>query len=257
MGTTAEIVDSTQRPDRSPCDKPQQEMDDALLHYWPSFYRSAFRYLGNAADAEDAVQDALLAAYKHLSQFRRQARMSTWLTAIVINSARMELRRRPRRPHVSIDDELAQQESRPLRERLADRGPSPEEACRRAEVADQILQFARQLSPTLRRTFQLRHLEGLSIRETADVLGVVEGTVKAQLARARAKLKLLMRNRPSRKPSEIFKVNHMRSKHAMVFAASLVFLAGHAWTQESNALQSQAVATSAGATSDTNATGQR
>ena len=98
MRTTAVIVDSTQGPDRSPCDKQGRGIDDALLRYWPSFYRSAFRYLGNAADAEDAVQDALLSAHKHLGQFRGQARISTWLTAIVINSARMQLRK-PRQPH--------------------------------------------------------------------------------------------------------------------------------------------------------------
>ena len=52
-------------------------MGDALLRYRPVFYRSAFRYLGNAADAEDAVQDALLSAYKYIGQLRGQARIST------------------------------------------------------------------------------------------------------------------------------------------------------------------------------------
>src|ERR1700720_2188824 len=102
MGPTTAIVDSTQRPDCGPCDK--REMDVLLMRYGPRFYRSAFRYLGNAADAEDAVQDAMLSAYKHLSQFRQQARISTWLTAIVINSARMQLRRRPRQTHVYLDE---------------------------------------------------------------------------------------------------------------------------------------------------------
>ena len=198
MGTTAAIVDSTQGPDRSPCDKQGRGIDDALLRYWPSFYRSAFRYLGNAADAEDAIQDALLSAHKHLGQFRGQARISTWLTAIVINSARMQLRKRPRQPHVPLEH-YPDQEGLALSELLPDRSPSPEELCRRSELAEHVLQLARQLSPTLRRTFQLRHLDGLSIRETADVLGVAEGTVKAQLARARAKFKLLIRRRIPRK----------------------------------------------------------
>ena len=51
--------------------------------------------LGNIADAEDVVQDAFLSAFTHLDQFRGQAKMSTWLTAIVINAARMKLRQRP------------------------------------------------------------------------------------------------------------------------------------------------------------------
>jgi len=105
MGTTAAIIDSTLITDRGSRDKLRREMDDALLRFRSRFCRSAFRYLGNAADAEDAVQDALLSAYKHLSEFRGQARISTWLSAIVINSARMQLRRRSRQPHVPLDEE--------------------------------------------------------------------------------------------------------------------------------------------------------
>ena len=58
----------------------------------PSLYRNAHRLLGNSADAEDAVQDALLAAYTHLDQFKGQAQLSSWLTAILLNCARMQLR---------------------------------------------------------------------------------------------------------------------------------------------------------------------
>ena len=195
MGATTAIVDSTQRSDCSSCDEPEPEMDVLLLRYSPCFYRSAFRYLGNAADAEDAVQDALLSAYKHISQFRRQARLSTWLTAIVINSARTQLRRRLRQPRVFLDEQLPEQESNSLCERLPDHGPNPEEAFRSAELVEHVLRFSRQLSPALRKAFTLRHLDGLSIRETAVVLGVSECTAKSQLSRARAKLKLLMRKR--------------------------------------------------------------
>src|ERR1700741_2070753 len=84
------------------------EMQDVLTRYLPRFYRSAYRQLGNAADAEDAVQDAMLAAYLHLDQFKGQAQMSTWLTAIVTNCARMQLRRRVRQPHLSLDEHLGE-----------------------------------------------------------------------------------------------------------------------------------------------------
>jgi RNA polymerase sigma-70 factor (ECF subfamily) len=170
-GAATAIADSTQRPDCIPCGEPEPEMDVLLLRYRPCFYRSAFRYLGNAADAEDAVQDALLSAYKHLSQFSRQARISTWLTAIVINSARTQLRRRLRQPHAFLDEQLPEQESNSLCERLPDHGPNPEEAFRSAELAEHVLKFSRQLSPVLRKAFTLRHLDGLSICEPADVLG--------------------------------------------------------------------------------------
>ena len=77
MGTTAAIIDSTLITDRGSRDKLGREMDDALLRFRSRFCRSAFRYLGNAADAEDAVQDALLSAYKYIGQLRGQARIST------------------------------------------------------------------------------------------------------------------------------------------------------------------------------------
>ena len=179
-------------------------MDAVLSGYLSSFTRKAFWHLGNAADAEDAVQDGLLSAYTHLGQFRGKARMSTWLTAIVINSARMQLRRRSRQTHVSLD-ERPDGESCALAELLPDHRPSTEEQCRRSDLADNIVQLTRQLSPSLRRAFQLCELEGLTIREKANVLGGAEGTVKAQFARARMRLRVLMRKklggRISRVPS--------------------------------------------------------
>lgn len=71
-----------------------EELINIFADRWQSLYRIAMRQLENGADAEDAVQDAFLSAYTHLDQFKRQARMSTWVTTIVINSARMKLRRR-------------------------------------------------------------------------------------------------------------------------------------------------------------------
>ena len=71
-----------------------QELDNAVSRNLPMFYKRAFRFLGNRADAEDAVQDALLSASKHSGQFRGQAQLSTWLTTIVTNAAGMQLRRR-------------------------------------------------------------------------------------------------------------------------------------------------------------------
>jgi RNA polymerase sigma-70 factor (ECF subfamily) len=156
-------------------------------------HRTAYRYLGNAADAEDAVQDALLSAYKHLDQFRGQAQMSTWLVAIVSNCARMQLRRRSRQVHVSLNDQFGDEQGYTLSERLVHDGPSPEEEYRKAELHQRIMQFSEELSPTLRRAFQLRDLDGLTTSEAAHILGVVDGTVKAQVARARAKLTRLVR----------------------------------------------------------------
>jgi len=158
----------------------------------PSLYRGAYRLLRNAADAEDAVQDALLAAYTHLDQFRGQSKMSSWLTAIVHNSARMQLRGRPHCVHVPLDEQIGEVQESPRSWRLADCRPSPEDEYRNTELGRRLSYFQTQLTPTLRKTFQLRDIDGLSIRETARILGVPHGTVKARSARARKKLTQLM-----------------------------------------------------------------
>jgi len=170
------------------------EMKDVLSLRLPSFYRCAFRLLGNAADAEDAVQEALLAAYRHIDQFRGQSQMATWLTTIVRNCALMKLRKRSRQIHLSLDEQTGGQEKYFLWERLADTRPSPEEECRNVELIARLQECVVRLSPVLRRTFQLRVLMGFSIFETARILGLPNGTVKAQLARARAKIARQMRS---------------------------------------------------------------
>jgi RNA polymerase sigma-70 factor (ECF subfamily) len=161
------------------------EMQNVLSRRLPSFYRCALQLLGNTADAEDAVQEALLAAYRHIDQFRGQAQLTTWLTAIVRNCALMQLRKRTRQIHLSLDEQIGEEKQCSVWESLADTRPSPEEECRNLELSARLQKCAALLSPTLRRTFQLRILMGFSIFETARILGLPHGTVKAQLARAR------------------------------------------------------------------------
>jgi RNA polymerase sigma-70 factor, ECF subfamily len=170
-----------------------QQLEHILACGLPPLYRRAYRILGNTADAEDAVQDALLAAYTHLNQFKGQAKISTWLTTIVLNCARMHLRRQPRHVQVSLDESAGEPQRISAAERLADHRPSPEDESIESELSEHLSHLHSQLSPILRRALQLRDIDGLSIRETAHILGVPTGTVKAQSARARKKLKELMR----------------------------------------------------------------
>jgi len=145
-----------------------RELTDLIASHSPRFRRIALAHLGDMADAEDAVQDALLAALTHVDQFRGQAKMSTWLTAIVINSARMKLRRRFGRIYLALDQT---NEDFTLAEMLSDTRPGPEEAYRKREIAEKLAQATSRLSPTLLRTFQLRDVYGLNIRETAAPWG--------------------------------------------------------------------------------------
>lgn len=121
--------------------------------------------------------------------------MSTWLTTIVVNSARMKLRRRLTSAQLPWDETDGQQDL--LEKIVSDTRPDPEEVYREREIVETLTFASSRLSPTLRRTFQLRAVDGLSIRETADRLGVPMGTVKARLARARLRLRGVMRIRKS------------------------------------------------------------
>lgn len=181
----AVINDVDGEPPREP---PSSQMLHVLSSRLPSLYRRAYKLLGNKADAEDAVQDALLAAHKHLDQFRGDAQISTWLMTILLNSARMQLRKRLRHELVSLDSRIGENQEFSLSEMLIDERPNPEDECHKSKLSEWLTKSVARLSPTLRRAFQLRYVDNLSVCETARVLGIPVGTVKAQTARARAKL---------------------------------------------------------------------
>ena len=189
MGTALFGLDETHLNDYHPDVDRVREMEIVLSRCLPSFHRQAFRCMGNAADAEDVVQDALVSAYKHLGQFRGEARMSTWLTTIVMNSARVHLRRRPRQIHVSLDDHPEAENHYSFLDQLADRGPSPEDAFLGSEDRAYWMLLIQKLPPKLRTAYQLCAFEGLTIREIAIILGVTQSAVKSRVFRARTALR--------------------------------------------------------------------
>src|SRR5579862_9589418 len=209
MQNTNAYVGSEEREEIPNDGKAAQELEQILASGLPPLYRRAYRILGNAADAEDAVQDAFLAPYTHLHQFRGQAQISTWLTTIMLNCARLQLRRRAKHVQVSLDECTGGPRPVSGSERLADHRPNPEDEYRESELSTRLTHLYSQLSPTLRRTFLLRAIDGLSIGETARILRVPIGTVKARSARARKRLKELMRRtlRPQsrRLPDRLFR----------------------------------------------------
>lgn len=152
-----------------------------------ALYQTALRLLGNADDAEDALQEGLLAAYRNLQRFQGRSRFSTWLTRIVINAALMQRRHRRAHPALSLDEGVGEGQL-PLSEWFADGGPSPEELCAGHELSERLQQNLDDLSPLLRHAFELRELEGFSADEAAKALGVSRNTLKARLWRARQQL---------------------------------------------------------------------
>lgn len=192
MQTTEVYELSEQEPQLPSWSENSRKFDGVLSSHLSRFRRIAFRKLRNPADAEDAVQDALLAAYKHLDQFEGHSQMSTWLTAIVMNCSRMQLRRRLRHIYISLDDPVGEGQTHSLSDEIVDHAPGPEHECRDAELYQRAVSAMNELSPQLRATLRLRYLEGHTVRETANILGVPRGTVKARLFRARVQLRELM-----------------------------------------------------------------
>lgn len=162
-------------------------LDGIVERYEGSLYRMALRHLRNPADAEDALQDALLSALRHIDDFEGRSQISTWLTKIVINSARMQFRRRHRHDVVSFD-QPPHEEGLSYAERLVSPVANPEQLYRESELYRILDRLLMRLPESQRSVFRLRELHGLSTRETANALRISQGTVKTQLARARGKL---------------------------------------------------------------------
>jgi RNA polymerase sigma-70 factor, ECF subfamily len=166
-----------------------EELQALVSRYLPLFYRRAYRYLRNPHDAEDAVQDALLSAYTHLDQFKGSAKMTTWVTSIVTNSALSYLRKRPRQAHASLDEPLPHDAGTCLADNLMDVRRGPEDDCAISEMNRHLMQFMAELSPTFREAIQLRDFDELTTSEAAHHLGVPESTIKTRVSRARSQLK--------------------------------------------------------------------
>ncbi|HTU51990.1 MAG TPA: sigma-70 family RNA polymerase sigma factor [Acidobacteriaceae bacterium] len=201
MEMSAAPTSDSQEEVTRPSQEDIQELSTIVTHRLHYFRRIAMRHLGNVHDAEDAVQDALLSASKHLGQFRGQAQMTTWLTTIVINSTRTKARSRLQEAHISIDAYNDDHEHYPLADKLSDGRPDPEALFRERELKDKVERLSQQLSPVLRETFRLRTFDELSTRETAAALGVRMAAVKTRASRARVHLKRMLQKGYGGQPS--------------------------------------------------------
>ncbi len=164
-----------------------QAVETLFRRYQRPLFQTALRVLGNAEDAEDALQDGMLSAYRNLKRFEGRSQFSTWLTRIVINAALMRRRSAKARPAISLD-ETPREDELPATERFADNSPNPEQVYAGTELKEIVSENLEELSPLLRTAFLLREVEGYSTGEAAKKLGVTENTLKARLWRARHQL---------------------------------------------------------------------
>ncbi|WP_029585652.1 sigma-70 family RNA polymerase sigma factor [Bradyrhizobium sp. URHD0069] len=158
---------------------------DAALPYLDDAYTLARYLLRDATDAEDAVQECYLRAFKHFDSYRGPA-MKPWLFAILRNVCHAEFARRASSPTGTIEDVADKEEQAPLWHEAQE---TPEAQMLRRWDADTIRRLITALAEPFRETFVLREINNLSYREIADVAEVPVGTVMSRLARARAMLR--------------------------------------------------------------------
>ena len=147
----------------------------------------ALSFLHNEADAEDAVQEAFLNAFRHLASFRGEAKFGTWIISITLNEARGRIRRKNALPMDSLDansDEPGHVSPALLR----DWREIPSQALERQEVRLMLQEAIAALPENYREVFLLRDVEELSTSEAAEVLKISVASIKVRLHRARMML---------------------------------------------------------------------
>ena len=161
---------------------------EIVKRYDRKLFRIAQYLMHNREDAEDAVQEAFLKAFQHLDQFREEAKFSTWLTRIAINQSLMMLRKKCSMKEVPIDVEFQSEDSN-LPIDVADWAPNPEDLYRAAQLREILRKTLQELGLGLRVVFVLKDIEGFSLEETAEALGLNVTAVKARSFRARLQLR--------------------------------------------------------------------
>ena len=164
-----------------------QALNTLFHRHQRTLFHSALGIMGNPHDAEDAMQDGLLSAFRNLKSFKGNSQFSTWLTRVVINAALMRRRGQAVRPSPAAAESFNPDEI-PIAERLVSKGLNPEQLFRRSEIREIIKDHVDDLAPILRTAFVLRKIREYSTSETAKILRVSEETLKGRLWRARREL---------------------------------------------------------------------
>ena len=155
--------------------------------YREKLFRAAHRITRTHEDAEDAVQDTLLRAFVHLGDFEGRSNFGTWLTSITVNSALMILRKKRTAHEIALDGSNDFGLDGAVYE-IADHAPNPETCYAQREEQRFLRAAIQRLRPNLRVVVQI-HLQGRSMPETAEALGISLSAAKARLFHAKKALR--------------------------------------------------------------------
>lgn len=190
------LPQSEQRRDEAALIRRVQDGERDLFYelirpYERRVFSATLAILRNPADAEDAAQEAILKAFRHVGQFRAEARFSTWLIQIAVNEARM----RRRKEHPGLMEPITDRrddEGNYVPRDFADWREIPSESLERKEIRERLAEALGALGEIYREVFVLRDMQHLSIEETAHSLGISVASVKTRLLRARLMLRDLL-----------------------------------------------------------------
>jgi RNA polymerase sigma-70 factor (ECF subfamily) len=177
---TALITPEMPAPPANPCREGADALDELAGRYAAELFRLAYSMLGDADEADDAVQETLVAAGRALEDFQGRSSLRTWLFAIAINACRAQLRRR--RARRALEQTLA------AVQRLWNHAPVPEEQALASERSGELWAAVSRLDEKHRLVVTLRYVHDLPVGEIAAILAVNEGTVHSRLHYARKRL---------------------------------------------------------------------
>lgn len=176
-----------------------------VLRHQDRLWRVALRTVGDPEDAADAMQDALVSAYRSAATFRGDAAVTTWLHRIVVNACLDLVRRRGARPTVPLDEAVPDG---------AD--PSAPDLLAQRESATEVLAALRRLPVDQAAAVVLVDVEGFPVADAAAILDVPVGTVKSRCARGRSRLATLLGHLDDRNhdPALLVQPSETREEHA-------------------------------------------
>jgi RNA polymerase sigma-70 factor (ECF subfamily) len=155
-----------------------------MVRYNRRLYRIARGIVRNDADAEDVIQEAYVKAFMHLADFRGESTLATWLGRITINEALGRLRKK-RSPSEAVHSEAQRNEAQIIPFPQMTTTDDPEKTMAQRQILQLVEQATDKLPENFRLVFITRVIEGMSVEETAEILGIQPETVKTRLHRAR------------------------------------------------------------------------
>ena len=167
----------------------EESLEDLIKRYIKPIYSFAYRYIGNAHDAEDVTQEVFLKFWRNLKKFDREKNFKTWIFAIAKNSCIDFLKKKRAIPFSEFENKEGENT---LTETLADPSPLPDELLERAGVAQMLTSAMEILSPKYRMVLFLRYNDHFNFREIAESLDEPLNTVKSRHRRALIMLKKLL-----------------------------------------------------------------